>query len=216
MEHIIAYEGKGKVALGLMQEEYVPIFLPWINKRVGIEGTLLQPPYSYAGGIEWVRELEKSKGKEEVFAVLLRKPGNKTQNYHYVGHMGLHNIRWSSGFATAGSIIGPGHQGQGIGTEAMLLLLYHAFMVLGLRKVVGDVKAFNTSSMAHLVKTGYKIIGRYREHYFHEGAFIDEVIFEAFRKDWEPIWDQYQKTKKIPKLTAKQRTTISIETIARN
>jgi len=66
--------------LGLMQEMYVPIFLPWINWRIGI------------------------------------------------------------------------------GTEAMLLLLYHAFMILGLRKVTATVKVFNAPSMGHSIKSGYKLI----------------------------------------------------------
>ncbi len=39
MKHVITYEGKVQVALGLMQEEYVSLFLPWVNRRIGIGGT---------------------------------------------------------------------------------------------------------------------------------------------------------------------------------
>lgn len=212
MEHVIAYEGKVKVALGLMQEEYVSLYLPWVNFRIGVEGTLFRPPYSHAGGVGWVNDLDQSKGKEEVLAVLLRTIENEDKSYQYVGHMGIHGIQWPHGFAMAGSIIGPEFQGRGIGTEAMLLILYHAFMTLGLRKVDATVKAFNAQSMGHLMRSGYSPVGRYRKHYLHEGEFVDEAIFEVFREDWEPIWKTYQKTQELPKLTSAQRARIKKET----
>jgi hypothetical protein len=52
MKHVIAYEGKVGTALALMQEQYVPLFLPWVNWRIGVEGTLQRPPYSAALGVE--------------------------------------------------------------------------------------------------------------------------------------------------------------------
>lgn len=203
--HTVSYEGKVRVALGLMHPGYVKLFLPWINRRVGIEGTLQRPPYSYASGVDWVRGLDKSKGEKEVFAVLLRAG----TSYQYVGHMGIHGITWPHGFATTGSMIGAdGAQGRGLGTEAKLLLLYHAFMVLGLRKLVSTVKAFNAQSAGHLMKCGYKPVGRYKQHHFHEGAYVDEVVFEVFRDDWEPIWEKYQTTASLPSLTSEQRAFI--------
>lgn len=212
MQHIISYEGKVKVSLGLMQEEYIPLFLPWANWRVGIEGTLLRPPYTLVSGVEWVRGLDRNKG-HEVFAILLRTTTEGGQSYQYVGHMGIHNIQWPHGFATTGSVIGvAGVQGQGLGTEAKLLILYHAFMVVGLRKLTSTVKSFNAKSMGHLIKCGYKLVGRYRKHHLHEGAFVDELLFEIFREDWEPIWETYQKTGTLPKLTDGQRALVSGET----
>lgn len=209
MKHVLAYEGKVQVALGLMQEEYIPIFLPWPNWRLGIEGTLLRPPYSLASGIEWIRGLDKQKGIHEVFAVLMRL-GKEKKTYRYVGHMDLHGIQWPSGFGGTGSVIGAkGAQGHGVGTEAKLLLLYHAFMILGLRKLKSSVKVFNVQSAAHLIKCGYKPCGKFRKHQWHEGEFVDEILLEVFREDWEPIWERYQKTGLLPKLSDEQRTLLS-------
>jgi len=213
MKHIIAYEGKVKTALGLMQEEYISLFLPWANRRVGIEGTNLRPPYAMSNGVEWVRKLEKDKGKHEVFAVLVRTTGAEQEPYQYVGHMGMHNIQWPNGCATTGSVIGADDaRGRGVGTEAKLLLLYHSFMVVGLRKIISTVKAFNSQSAGHLIKCGYHFAGRYRQHFFHEGRFVDELHFEIFKEDWEPVWDRYQETGILPKLTDEQRALISKET----
>jgi RimJ/RimL family protein N-acetyltransferase len=205
VKHIIAYEGN-HVALGLMQEAYVPLYLPWINKRTGIEGTLQRPPMSHAVGVEWIRSLDTQKGKNEVFAVLM----HKGKSYEYAGHMAVHDIKWPDGVGKTGSIIGHrAARGRGIGTEAKLLLLYHAFEILGLRKIVSDVKTFNGQSLGHLLKCGYRPVGRYRKHVFHEGRFVDEILLEIFRDDWYSVWKAYQKTKALPKLSSKDRAWVS-------
>lgn len=212
MGHVVAYEGKASVALGLMQEEYVEFIVPWINRHVDVEGTLLRPPYYPANGIEWVRKLQGEKGKHEVFAVLERTNEATEPRYQYVGHMGLHGIEWPNGIASTGSVIGAkAAQGRGLGTEAKLLLLYHAFMVLGLRKLTSTVKAFNVQSAGHLLKCGYTPIGRHREHHLHRGDFVDLLIFEIFRREWQPVWDAYQESGTLPKLSHEQRSFLANE-----
>lgn len=209
--HVIAYSGMAKVSLALMQEDYLHDFLPWANKRIGIEGTLMRPPYSLAGGIEWIRSLDQKKGKDEVFAIL-EHIGEGKAEYRYVGHTGLHHIEWPDATASTGSVIGAdGGRGAGYGTEAKLLLQYHAFRVIGLRKLTSGVKGFNAGSLAHLVKCGYRIVGRHRAHHFHEGAYVDRIDLEVFREEWEPIWEKYQATKMVPKLTDEQRKIITKE-----
>lgn len=207
--HIVSYKGFVKVSLGLMQPEYIEDFLPWPNERHGIEGTLLRPPYSHASGVEWVRGLDKQKGVNEVFAILLKEKSN----YRYVGHTGVHNVEWPAGSGITGSVIGLAEaRGCGCGTEAKLLLQYHAFKVLGLRKLVSRVKAFNAGSLAHLLKCGYQIVGRHRAHRFHEGAYIDEIVLEVFREEWEPIWEKYRQSQRVPSLTDVQKATVRTQT----
>ncbi len=209
MKHIIVYEGKVGVALGLMQEAYVQHFLPWINWRIGIEGTLQRPPYSHAQGVEWIRSLDKAKGDHEVFAILVRETGKK-RGYRYVGHTGIHHAHDS--IPATGSLIWAANaRGRGIGTEAKLLLLYHGFMVMGVRKITSNVKAFNVPSAGHLLKCGYQYVGRQRKHVFHEGVHVDRLLFEIFRENWEPIWEEYQKTATLPKLSDEQRAFLEKE-----
>lgn len=205
MKDIIAYEGMGSIALGLMIEEYVPIYIPWINERSSIRGTTQRPPYSAVMGVEWVRGLDNKRGKEEVFAVLIKQKTKKPM-YRYVGHIGVHGIVWPHGFGTVGTMIGDkSAQGVGCGTEAMLLMLYHAFMILGLRKLTTMVKAYNAPSMGHLLKCGYQSVGRFKRHHLHEGGFVDEVLFEVFRDEWEQVWRKYQETSLPPRLSNEQK-----------
>ena|SRR3989344_56592 len=211
MDHFIAYEGKQNIALAQMREEYVSEFVPWINRRKGIEGTLQRPPYSLEMGREWVRDHDKNKGKSESFAIL-RKDPKTNGGWCYVGHTGLHGIKWPDARATSGSmIIDAKSRGEGCGTEAKLLLLYHAFYVLGLRKVHSAVKAWNAASLGHLLKCGYQIIGQRKKEVFHEGEYVDEFLLEVFRVEWEPVWQEYQSSGELPRLTQEQRTLITVE-----
>lgn len=213
MDHFITYEGKtGRMALAQMQEAYIPFFVPGINRRIGVEGTLQRPPYSLEMGREWVRSLDKSKGQDEVFAILLRD-SDADGGWRYLGHTGIHHITWPTGLGTTGSMIFPAEgRGQGHGTEAKLLLLYHSFYILGLRKVKSRVKDFNAPSLGHLLKCGYTISGRAKEEEFHEGRFVDEVLLEIFREDFDPVWQKYQEASTLPRLSPEQRAVVEKET----
>ena len=204
-DHIIAYEGRVSIALGVMQEAYATLYVPWLNRRIGIEGTLQRPPHSLEMVKEWIRNHDKERGKAEGFAIL-RRDAETDGGWRFVGHTGIHGIKWPNGTATTGSmIVDAESRGKGCGTEAKLLLLYHAFYILGLRKVHSRVKAWNAQSLGHLLKCGYQIVGRHKQEEFHEGEFVDEILLEVFRNEWEPVWQAYQTTGKLPRLTEEQR-----------
>ncbi len=210
--HIITYEGV-RTSLALLQPFYAAEYIPWPNRRVDVNGTLQRPPYYPENFIEWLEGLRKSKGSHEVFAVLAHETRRRKRTYRYLGHMGIHNVSWPNGVATTGSILGaPNARGNGYGTEAKLLIQHHAFHVVGLRKLASEVKAFNAPSLGHLLKCGYRIIGRRKAHDFHEGSFVDVILLECFREDWEPIWEAYQVLGKLPSLTEEQRVCVSEET----
>jgi RimJ/RimL family protein N-acetyltransferase len=210
--HIIVYKGI-HMSLALMQRMYGPEYLPWPNRRTAINGTLQRPPYYPEDFDEWIERLRKSKGVHEVFAVLAHEDTETGRGYRYLGHAGIHHVEWPSGHATTGSVLGADNaREKGYGTEAKLWMQYHAFKVLGLRKLLSEVKAFNAPSLGHLLKCGYKVIGRRKAHDFHEGAYVDVIVLECFREDWEPIWERYRASGTLPKLTAQQRTRVTKET----
>ncbi len=197
----------GRVQLGAMKREYLDKFIPWANNLETTAGLRLSAPITYEAEVEWYESLPKAHNRE-VFAILV-KDDPVDSEYQYVGHTGLHNIHFPSAHATSGTIIGdPKARGRGIGKIAKLLLLQHAFRYTGLRKVVSDVKSFNLASIGHLVACGYKVVGVQRDHFFHEGAFVDKVLLEVHRADFEPIWEKYKRTGKVPTLSDKQRKRI--------
>lgn len=210
--HYIAYEGS-RIALAAMQREYIPLFMPHANNLLITRGTLMRPPFTLEDEYAFYDRICKKNGTDEIFAILYRENPDDSSTYRYIGHTGLHRISWPDATATTGSIIiDTSLHGKGCGTEAKLLLLHHAFFVRGLRKVCSEVKAFNGNSWGHLLKCGYKAIGRRRAHHFHEGAYVDDILFEVFREDFEPISHMYKETGELPSLTQKQRKTLKKET----
>jgi len=208
-DHIVTSLGLCVASLGVMHKRYGKQAVPAINHRADINGTLQRPPYWPEDFDSFVDGLKKSKGKDEVFAIL----AHEGETYRYVGHMGIHQITWPHGVGITGSmIIDASAQSRGIGTEAKLLTLQHAFEVLGLNTVKSGVKAWNAKSLGHLIKCGYRIIGRYEKIIFHEGTFVDEILLQVSRKDWLPIWERYRATKQLPKLTDEQRALVTKET----
>lgn len=206
MADYIVYQG-GKVSLGVMVREYIPLFTKHANDLSITRGILMRPPVTLEDEYDWFDRIAKRSETQQVFAILLNETDTK---YRYIGHTGLHNIGWPDGIATTGSVIvDKTLHGSGCGTEAKLLLLYHAFYVKGLRKVCSEVKAFNGNSYGHLLKCGYRPIGRRKAHHFHEGNFVDDILFEVFREDFDPIWKQYKETGELPKLTEEQRAHIA-------
>lgn len=209
-KHIIAHRGT-ICSLAIMQEIYIPELLQFINDLSVTAGVRARPPIDQPEEEDWVRKLHTLKKTHQVFAVLAH--GDGEGKYRYIGHVGIHQMQWPSGFGGTGSLLGGvDARGKGYGTEAKLLLQYHAFRVLGLRKLTSSVKAFNAQSLGHLIKTGYRIVGRYTKHEFHDGEYVDEILLECFREDWEPIWKQYQVIRMLPKLTDEQRELVRNET----
>ncbi len=206
MTDYIGYSG-GKVSLGVMVRDYIPLFTEHANDLSITRGILMRPPVTIEAEYEWFERIARRSETEHVFAILLNDAEGK---HRYIGHTGLHNISWPNGTAKTGSIIiDKTLHRSGCGTEAKLLLLYHAFYVKGLRKVCSEVKAFNSNSFGHLIKCGYRCIGRRRAHHFHEGTFVDDFLFEVFREDFDPIWEAYQETGGPPKLTDEQRAHVA-------
>ena len=209
MEHSIAYPGHLSVSLAAMKREYLPVLMQHANNTSVTQGVMLRPPVTLEAQTEWYERIAKRSDSDHVFAVLLRDEADGVITHRYIGHMGLHHISFPSAYAHTGSfLLEQEAHGKGYGTEAKLLLLYHAFYIKGLRKVCSKVKAFNGNSWGHLLKCGYRPVGRKLRQHFHLGSYVDEVIFEVFREDFEPIWDAYNTGKELPKLTEAQRSII--------
>jgi len=178
--------------------------MPWINNPETTAGVLINPPVRHEDEIDWYESLKDDKS-QRIFAILIRDLIDS--DWRYVGHTGLHRITWPAGTVVTGTLIGDASvHGKGYGTEAKFLLLYHAFYVEGLRKVLSEVKAFNGNSFGHLLKCGYQVIGRRKQHHPYLGGYVDEILFEIFKEDFEPLWNAYINSgRELPQLTKEQK-----------
>lgn len=210
--HVPVYVG-ARLSLGLMLPAYRDLFVPLANRHEFVHGTQLRPPYFASHFDSWLESLEKDKGKNEVFAILVHDDSGPVRQHQYVGHTGVHHISYPEACAVTGSVIAdPNMQGKGYGKEAKLLLQKHAFDALHLYKLKSDIKAFNAASLGHLLACGYRIYGRSRGDLIHQGKRVDRILLECFRSDWEPLWDAYSASGDGPRLSPEQRALVTKET----
>ncbi|EIM26231.1 GNAT family N-acetyltransferase [Microvirga lotononidis] len=73
-------------------------------------------------------------------------------------------------------ILDPQCLGKGLGTQAIMLVLGHAFHDLKLHRIGVRVLAYNTRAIRAYQKCGFQIEGREREAAFVDGQWHDDVI----------------------------------------
>jgi RimJ/RimL family protein N-acetyltransferase len=74
--------------------------------------------------------------------------------------------------------------GEGLGTEAVSLLLDQAFGVMGLRRIEADTDPENESAMRLLERLGFRREGYLPQRWFVGGRWHDTVLFGLLKPDW--------------------------------
>jgi [ribosomal protein S5]-alanine N-acetyltransferase len=103
-----------------------------------------------------------------------------------VGGTGIHAIDWKHGSGTTGTVIGDKKVwGKGLGRELMQLRARYAFTELPLRKLRSGYFEGNEASGRAQAAAGYRVVGRRREEVFAGGRWLDLILTEVMRSDWE-------------------------------
>jgi RimJ/RimL family protein N-acetyltransferase len=103
-----------------------------------------------------------------------------------VGTTAIHAINWRDGHGTTGTVIGDrAVWGKGLGREVMQLRARYAFTQLPLRKLKSGYLDGNEASGRAQAAAGYREVGRYRKDHFVGGKYVDLIVTEALREDWE-------------------------------
>jgi RimJ/RimL family protein N-acetyltransferase len=101
-----------------------------------------------------------------------------------VGEARLHHVDAGEGWLALG-LFAPGDRGRGLGTEAVGLLLTHAFGALGLARVRLRVLAFNARGLACYRRCGFREVGR-EAVTLDGGAAAEDILMEATPAAGEP------------------------------
>lgn len=81
--------------------------------------------------------------------------------------------------------IGQAHARQGYMTEALGLVLRHAFGVLGLHRATAACLPSNAASQGLLRKLGFRQEGYAREYLRIDGRWQDHLLFALLASEWE-------------------------------
>jgi RimJ/RimL family protein N-acetyltransferase len=103
-----------------------------------------------------------------------------------VGTTDIHAIDWPQQNGETGMVIGDKTVwGRGIAREVMRLRADFAFRELTLHKLRSGYLAGNEASRRAQEGAGYRVVGSLRQEFFREGAWVDLVLTELLREDWE-------------------------------
>lgn len=125
---------------------------------------------------EWYRAVRQARDRFD-FAVVA---GEKL-----VGVASVHRVDWRARVGGVGYWLGREYWGRGYGTEAVSLLVRHAFRWLGLEKLWARVYEPNVASRRVLEKNGFRLAGRLRRHVYAPGiGVVDLLLYELLREEW--------------------------------
>ncbi len=102
-----------------------------------------------------------------------------------VGVIGLMNVSEANASADLSIIVGSAEdREQGVGTEAIRLLLDYAFEELGLNRVGLSVFDFNEPAISAYEKLGFAHEGRLREAIRRSDYFHDAILMSILADEW--------------------------------
>lgn len=108
------------------------------------------------------------------------------QSDKLLGNISLFDINLIHRKAEVGIFIGDKDKwGQGIGMEAMKLILEFGFKIVGLNNILLKVFSFNERAIKLYKKIGFEEIGRRKESYRLNNKWYDECYFQIMARDFK-------------------------------
>jgi RimJ/RimL family protein N-acetyltransferase len=110
-----------------------------------------------------------------------------------IGIIQLNAIDYISGVATCGILIGENERrGNKLGAEAFRAILFYAFFILNLRKIITYIASNNIPAFKVQEKVGKASEeGCLKSHYNFNGEYVDLHIRSFFREDFKFLKDEY-------------------------
>ncbi len=172
-----------RVALGPLHRGLLPLFARWDNdfRTADLRGNDPGPRTMEAIGAQWEPLLRGERPDWLGFAIYA------LPELQPIGAMNIRDFTTPHGTAEFGITIGePAFRGQGLGTEAVRLLLDFAFTVLGVHNVWLDTPAYNVGALRAYEKAGFREIGRRRGARVLAGRRYDIVLMDCVVDEFVP------------------------------
>jgi len=113
----------------------------------------------------------------------------RKEDHLLAGHVSIWGSTPKDRAGTLGVVFGPDFVGQGLGSEAVALMVRYGFLELGLNRIGLGVWAFNDRAIAAYRKVGFVEEGRVRETVLHDGRFHDELVMGVLASEWHAAND---------------------------
>ena len=172
-----------RIRLRAMSREDLPLFVVWLNDPEVIQGLTHYLPFSLEDEEKWYQQMRSTPAEEH--PLIIEIP-SEVDGWEAIGNCNLMNIDWRIRQAEFGIVIGAKqHWNKGYGTEALHLILRHAFNTLNLNRVYLRVYENNLRAIRSYEKSGFQIEGRLRQAHYDGGEYIDVLLMSILRSEWQ-------------------------------
>lgn len=142
--------------------------------------------------LEWVEHTKEVKDTEEFTRKSLEQneKGKQLgttifQGERIVGKIGFVELNHKYKNGEIGYWLSAEHQGKGIMTQAVKVLMKYGFEELDLNRIVIGAIAENWPSRNIPERLGFQLEGTFREDRFYKDQFWDTVIYGKLKREWE-------------------------------
>lgn len=168
-----------KVRLRSHREDDLKNIVAWINNPAVTRYLSMMRPRSVVEEREWLQRAMRNEDPGSFGLVI------ESADAEYLGSVGLIHIDPRNRCAEVGLVIArPEDWGRGFGTEALTLMLRHAFEEMNLHRVMLRVYDFNERAVRSYASAGLKEEGRLREALFRHGAWHDVILMAILAREF--------------------------------
>jgi len=102
-----------------------------------------------------------------------------------VGLTHFHSYDRSTRSIKLAILVEPASQGRGYGTDAVRLMVDHAFTTFDLNRVALSAFASNPGGLRAYERAGFRVEGTRRHTWYRDGRWHDDVLMAILRAEWE-------------------------------
>ena len=171
-----------RLRLRRVERDDVRKYHEWVNDPEVTEGLTLFLPMSIEDEERWYQNTLNRDMQERPFSIEVRDG----DGWRLIGNCSFFDIEREVRCGEIGIMIGDKSMwNQGLGTEAMTLLLRIGFETLNLNRVFLRVYADNLRAIRSYEKAGFVLEGTLRQAVYKNGRYEDVHIMSVLRSEWD-------------------------------
>ena len=171
-----------RLRLRRVERDDIKKYHEWVNDPEVTHGLALLFPMAMEDEERWYEDSLNRDPRERPFAIEVKD--GKT--WRLIGNCGIFNIEREAQAGEFGIMIGDKTVwNQGLGTEAVKLILRFGFGTLNLNRVFLRVYAENVRAQRAYEKAGFILEGTMRQAVYKHGKYGDVHLMSVLRSEWK-------------------------------
>jgi RimJ/RimL family protein N-acetyltransferase len=171
-----------RVRLRAIERHDLPRFVAWFNDPEVRRGLNVFQPMSLVEEERWYEDMLEKDPLERQLAIDVQEG----DDWIHIGSCGVAELDMRNRRCQIGISIGArSYWNQGLGTDALGVLLRHAFQTLNLNRVALYVFANNRRAIRMYERLGFQEEGRLRQAHYDQGEYEDVIVMGLLRDEWQ-------------------------------